>query len=150
MAAAPSSTVRRTGLNDPRAANAPAAKRSESPGKNGVKTSPVSQKIVAKRIRYVRRPNCSMSAARWTSRWRKRSMMIWRKDIAQYSREGFRRVQRFQGPVGIGRVTREKVMILRLLLVLGLLGIFGIFYITGVIPSPSPFADPSPAARRHS
>jgi hypothetical protein len=37
-------------LSCPRAANAPAVKRRESPGRNGVSTSPVSQKITRKKI----------------------------------------------------------------------------------------------------
>ena len=38
-------------LSQPKAANVPAANSSESPGRNGVTTSPVSQKMIAKRIR---------------------------------------------------------------------------------------------------
>jgi hypothetical protein len=38
-------------FNEPKAANEPAAKRRESPGKNGVITTPVSRKMIKKRIK---------------------------------------------------------------------------------------------------
>jgi hypothetical protein len=53
--------------NDPSAVIAPAAKRSESPGKNGVTTSPVSQKIIINRIRYAHTPYDLIIASRYMS-----------------------------------------------------------------------------------
>jgi len=47
---------RKAMFNDPNAANAPAANRSESPGRNGVKTRPVSKNMITKRITYVKTP----------------------------------------------------------------------------------------------
>jgi hypothetical protein len=46
MPAAASTTIEVTRSSDPRAANAPTANSSESPGRNGVTTSPVSQNTI--------------------------------------------------------------------------------------------------------
>jgi len=56
MAAVISSTKIDIIFKDPNAAKAPAAKRRESPGRNGVKTSPVSMKIIINKIAYVANP----------------------------------------------------------------------------------------------
>jgi len=45
-----------SGFREPRAEKAPAAKIRLSPGKKGVKTKPVSQKIIINKIRLVRTP----------------------------------------------------------------------------------------------
>src|SRR5688572_25289592 len=58
----------------PVAASAPAAKRSESPGRNGQMTRPVSMKMIANNIAYTQMPYCATNSARWTSRCRNRSM----------------------------------------------------------------------------
>src|SRR3989344_2361192 len=61
-------------LNDPTAANVPAAKMSESPGRKGVTTRPVSQKIMAKRIPYDQPPKWRITSPSVSSKWRKRSI----------------------------------------------------------------------------
>ena len=43
------------GSQAPKAETAPATNSSESPGRNGVTTSPVSQKMMRKRMAYVHR-----------------------------------------------------------------------------------------------
>src|SRR5262249_14700407 len=53
--------------------NVPTANRRESPGKNGVTTSPVSQKTIRNRIRYVHTPYSWMTPLRCLSRWTRRS-----------------------------------------------------------------------------
>jgi hypothetical protein len=50
MAAAVRVTSRMGRLNDPSAAKVPAAKRSESPGRKGVSTRPVSQNTMPARM----------------------------------------------------------------------------------------------------
>jgi hypothetical protein len=47
---------------------APATKRREAPGRYGITTSPVSQKLITKRIRYVYRPYVSMIPGRYLSK----------------------------------------------------------------------------------
>ncbi len=44
------------GSSAPPVANVPAANSSESPGRNGVTMSPVSQKMIRNRIAYVHTP----------------------------------------------------------------------------------------------
>ena len=53
---------------EPNAAKAPAANSRESPGRNGVRTRPVSAKTMANRIPYVLRPCCAMMALRCLSK----------------------------------------------------------------------------------
>ena len=50
MAAAKSESEIVQKSNDPRAANAPIANKSESPGRKGRTTTPVSQKIIKKHV----------------------------------------------------------------------------------------------------
>src|SRR5258706_1130520 len=57
---------------------APAAKRRESPGRNGATTNPVSLKMIANRIPYVHNPYAAISSLRWTSRWRRKSTIVCR------------------------------------------------------------------------
>jgi len=61
-------------LREPRAANAPAAKSNESPGRNGVMTKAVSKKMIVKRMMYVQRPYCCIRRSKWTSMWSTKSM----------------------------------------------------------------------------
>ena len=49
------------------ATTAPAANSSESPGRNGVTTSPVSQKMIRNRMAYVHPPYCRSRSARCVS-----------------------------------------------------------------------------------
>src|SRR5262245_7755989 len=51
------------------AASAPIAKSNESPGKNGVTTRPVSQKMMAKSAKYSQGPREFPHSTRWVSRW---------------------------------------------------------------------------------
>jgi hypothetical protein len=60
--------------SEPSAAKVPAAKSRESPGRNGVITSPVSQKTIRNRIRWVQVPYWEMTWLRCSSRCRKKSM----------------------------------------------------------------------------
>jgi len=55
-------------LRRPAAARAPAIKRSESPGRYGVMTSPVSKNIMRKRMTYVQSPYCWRMTGRYLSK----------------------------------------------------------------------------------
>jgi hypothetical protein len=61
-------------LSAPRAAKVPAANRSESPGRKGVTTKPVSMKMTKNSRPYVHAPYWVMIPARYTSRCRNRSI----------------------------------------------------------------------------
>lgn len=54
-------------------AKAPAANRSESPGRNGVRTRPVSQNTIANRMAYVSCPWVVIMPAMWWSKCRMKS-----------------------------------------------------------------------------
>src|SRR5436305_286515 len=73
MAAAIRAPARAHTEREPLAAKAPAANSSESPGRKGVTTSPVSQKTIAKSSRYVQAPYSWMIGLRCLSRCRTKS-----------------------------------------------------------------------------
>src|SRR6267378_7915150 len=60
----------------PAAASAPTTKSSESPGRNGVTTSPVSQNTMAKSNAYTQAPCAATNDARCCSRWTARSQSV--------------------------------------------------------------------------
>src|SRR5436305_788197 len=82
MAAAISAPARAQTESEPLAAKAPAANSSESPGRKGVTTSPVSQKTMANSSRYVQAPYSWMIGLRCLSRCRTKSSRSLRICIA--------------------------------------------------------------------
>lgn len=62
-------------LNDPIAANAPAANSSESPGKKGVNTKPVSAKMIKNKIAYEITPYVEIICPKCVSMCKMNSMM---------------------------------------------------------------------------
>src|SRR5688500_16350276 len=87
----------------PSAETAPAANSSESPGRNGVTTSPVSQKMTSARTAYDQLPAASTSALRCASRWRMTSTASRRNSIRSGSRyDGARYCLSSRYPVAAG------------------------------------------------
>ena len=66
-AAATSSAITSAMSMAPAAASVPTTNSSESPGRNGVTTSPVSQNTMTNSSAYTHTPCCAMNAARCTS-----------------------------------------------------------------------------------
>src|SRR5690348_15036610 len=58
------------------AASAPIANNSESPGKNGVTTNPVSQNTIANKIAYTQYSYSDTNSLKWRSRCRIRSIRL--------------------------------------------------------------------------
>src|SRR5690606_179471 len=78
----------------PTAASVPATNSSESPGRKGITTRPVSTKMIANSSAYTQTPYCSMTDARCRSRCRNRS----RSCAKSIGRDGTRRVRRRPAP----------------------------------------------------
>jgi hypothetical protein len=57
-------------------AKAPAANRSESPGKKGITTRPVSAKIIRNKIKYDHKPKECTILARWMLMCKMKSIML--------------------------------------------------------------------------
>jgi len=74
---------------EPRAARAPVANKSESPGRNGVITKPVSAKIMRNKMTYVKVPYVETMFTRCSSRCKMKSTKKWITDISMYANTVF-------------------------------------------------------------